>query len=129
MTVPLFTIVIRKAYGLGAAAMAGGTFRNPLFTIAWPTGEFGGMGLEGSVKLGYRAELAAIVDPQERKRVYEEKVAEAYEQGKALNSASLFSIDDTVDPADSRFWVANVLSSVRGNTRPAGKKRGFIDAW
>jgi len=129
MTVPLFTIVIRKAYGLGAAAMAGGTFRNPLFTIAWPTGEFGGMGLEGSVKLGYRAELAAIVDPQERKRVYEEKVAEAYEQGKALNSASLFSIDDTVDPADSRFWVANVLSSVRGKPRPAGKKSGFIDAW
>lgn len=129
MSVPLFTIVIRKAYGLGAAAMAGGTFKNPLFTISWPTGEFGGMGLEGSVKLGYRAELAAIDDPQERKQVYEEKVAQAYEQGKALNSASLFSIDDTVDPADSRFWVANLLKSVRNDIRRAGKKNAFVDAW
>ena len=109
--------------------MAGGSFKNPLFTISWPTGEYGGMGLEGSVKLGYRAELAAIEDPQERKRVYEEKVAQAYEKGKALNSASLFGIDDTIDPADSRFWVSNLLKSVRRDTRGSGKKIAFIDAW
>ncbi|MDP6095150.1 MAG: carboxyl transferase domain-containing protein [Gammaproteobacteria bacterium] len=129
LSVPTFTIVIRKAYGLGAIAMAGGSFKNPLFTISWPTGEYGGMGLEGSVKLGYRAELAAIEDPQERKRVYEEKVAQAYEKGKALNSASLFGIDDTIDPADSRFWVSNLLKSVRRDTRGSGKKIAFIDAW
>lgn len=129
VTVPTFTIVIRKAYGLGAIAMAGGSFKNPLFTISWPTGEYGGMGLEGSIKLGYRAELAAIDDPQERKRVYEEKVAKAYERGKALHSATLFGIDDTIDPADSRFWVSNLLKSVRRDTRRSGKKAAFIDAW
>ena len=66
LTVPFFTIVLRKGYGLGAQAMAGGSFHAPIFTVAWPTGEFGGMGLEGAVKLGYRKELAAIEDPAER---------------------------------------------------------------
>ena len=128
LTVPFFTIVIRKAYGLGAIAMAGGSYKVPYFTVAWPTGEFGGMGLEGSVKLGYRKELAAIEDPQERLKVYEEMVAKAYEVGKAVNNANLFSIDDTIDPADSRWWLVNLLSSIRIQPR-TGKKRPCIDAW
>ena len=86
------------------------------------------MGLEGSVKLGYRKELAAIEDPEARLNRFEEMVANAYEHGKALNQASLFSVDDTIDPADSRWWVASLLSSIR--TRPrTGKKRAAIDAW
>src|SRR5690606_15935481 len=76
-----FTIILRKAYGLGAIAMAGGSYKVPVFTVSWPTGEFGGMGLEGSVKPGYRNELAAIEDPEERKRTYEEMVAKAYDRG------------------------------------------------
>jgi acetyl-CoA carboxylase carboxyltransferase component len=127
--VPFFTIVLRKAYGLGAIAMAGGSYKVPFFTVAWPTGEFGGMGLEGAVKLGYRAELAAIQDPAERKRVYERMVAQAYERGKALNQAAGFHVDDTIDPADSRRWVAELLRSVRPAPRSAGKKRAMIDAW
>ncbi len=128
LTVPFFTIVIRKAYGLGAIAMAGGSYKTPFFTVSWPTGEFGGMGLEGSVKLGYRKELAAIEDPQERLEKYEEMVARAYDVGKAVNNANLFSIDDTIDPADSRWWVASLLSSVRTEPR-SGKKRPCVDAW
>jgi acetyl-CoA carboxylase carboxyltransferase component len=128
LTVPFFTIVIRKAYGLGAIAMAGGSYKVPYFTVSWPTGEFGGMGLEGSVKLGYRKELAAIEDPQERLKVYEEMVAKAYDVGKAVNNANLFSIDDTIDPAESRWWVSNLLSSIRIQPR-TGKKRPCIDAW
>jgi acetyl/propionyl-CoA carboxylase alpha subunit/acetyl-CoA carboxylase carboxyltransferase component len=129
LSVPFFTIVLRKAYGLGAIAMAGGSYKVPFFTVAWPTGEFGGMGLEGAVKLGYRAELAAIQDPAERKRVYERMVAQAYERGKALNQAAGFHVDDTIDPADSRRWVAELLRSVRPAPRSAGKKRAMIDAW
>jgi acetyl-CoA carboxylase carboxyltransferase component len=87
------------------------------------------MGLEGSIKLGYRAELAAIDDPEERKKTYEDMVARAYERGKALNYASLFSVDDTIDPADSRHWVANLLKSVRRHHLRDGKKRPSIDAW
>ena len=128
ITVPFFTIVIRKAYGLGAIAMAGGSYKVPYFTVSWPTGEFGGMGLEGSVKLGYRKELAAIEDPEERLRVYEEMVAKAYNVGKAVNNANLFSIDDTIDPAESRWWLANLLKSIRTQPR-TGKKRPCIDAW
>jgi acetyl-CoA carboxylase carboxyltransferase component len=129
LSVPFFTIVLRKAYGLGAIAMAGGSYKTPFFTVSWPTGEYGGMGLEGSVKLGYRAELAAIEDPIQRKKTYEDMVARAYDRGKALNYASLFSVDDTIDPADSRFWVASLMKSVRRPNPRDGKKRPSIDAW
>jgi len=128
LSVPFFTIVIRKSYGLGGIAMSGGSHHTPVFSVAWPTGEFGGMGLEGSVKLGYRKELAAIEDPAERLAKFEEMVARAYEHGKALNQAALFGIDDTIDPADSRWWVASLLRSMRTHPR-SGKKRPAVDAW
>ena len=83
LTVPFFTIVLRKGYGLGAQAMAGGSFKAPFFTVSWPTGEFGGMGLEGAVKLGFRNELAAIEDPASATKLFEEMVARMYEHGKA----------------------------------------------
>src|SRR6185503_11764382 len=111
LTVPFFTIVLRKGYGLGAQAMAGGSFKAGLFTVAWPTGEFGGMGLEGFVKLGYRSELAALEDPAERKKLFDEMVARMYEQGKALSTASHFEIDDVIDPMDSRKWIQAALGS------------------
>jgi len=129
LSVPFFTIVLRKAYGLGAIAMAGGSYKVPQFTVAWPTGEFWGMGIEGSVKLGYRAELAAIEDPEERRRAYERMVAQAYERSKALNTAAGFGVDDAIDPADSRRWVASLLRSVRPPAPRHGKKRPAIDAW
>src|SRR4051812_16267613 len=102
MTVPFFTIVLRKGYGLGAQSMAGGSFRAPVFTVAWPTGEFGGMGLEGAVQLGYRRKLDAIEDPDARQVEFERLVARSYEAGKALNTATYFEIDDVIDPMDSR---------------------------
>jgi acetyl-CoA carboxylase carboxyltransferase component len=128
LSVPFFTIVIRKSYGLGGIAMSGGSHQAPAFSVAWPTGEFGGMGLEGSVKLGYRKELAAIEDSEARLAKFEEMVARAYEQGKALNQATLFGIDDTIDPADSRWWVASLLRSIRTERR-SGKRRPAVDAW
>jgi acetyl-CoA carboxylase carboxyltransferase component len=124
------TVVLRKAYGLGAIAMAGGSYKEPAFTVSWPTGEFGGMGLEGSVKLGYRDELAAIEDPQKRQERYAEMVARAYEHGKALNQASVFGVDDTIDPAETRTWVANTLKAYKpASPRRTGKKRPFVDGW
>lgn len=90
---------------------------------------FGGMGLEGSVKLGYRKELAAIQDPEERRAAYDKMVDMDYQQGKALQLASYFGVDDTNDPADTRRWVGRLLSSVRPNPRSVGKKRPAIDAW
>ncbi|MGW6910718.1 carboxyl transferase domain-containing protein [Streptomyces sp. NPDC054940] len=109
LTVPFGVIVLRKGYGLGAQAMAGGGFRIPRFTVAWPTGEFGPMGIEGAVRLGYRRELAAIEDVDEREREFARRVAAAYEHGKALNVASVFEIDDVIDPAESRRWISTLL--------------------
>lgn len=129
VSVPFFTIVLRKSYGLGAQAMAGGSFKAPFFAVSWPTGEFGGMGLEGAVKLGYRNELAAIEDPEERRDAFEEMVARSYERGKAVNTASHFEIDDVIDPMDSRRWIARTLASVPPPLPRAEKKRPCIDTW
>jgi acetyl-CoA carboxylase carboxyltransferase component len=129
LTVPFFTIIVRKGYGLGAQAMAGGTFKAPLLTIAWPTGEVGGMGLEGAVRLGFRRELDAIDDPDERQQAFEAMVASAYEHGKALNAASHFEFDDVIDPADSRRWITTALATEPVRPIREGKKRPNIDTW
>ena len=129
MTVPFFTIILRKGYGLGAQSMAGGSFRAPVFTVAWPTGEFGGMGLEGAVQLGFRRELDAIEDPDAREAEYQRLVARAYEGGKALNTATYFEIDDVIDPMDSRRRIVNALEAAPPVPHREGKKRPFIDTW
>jgi acetyl-CoA carboxylase carboxyltransferase component len=129
LTVPFFTIVLRKGYGLGAQAMAGGSFHAPLFTIAWPTGEFGGMGLEGAVRLGFRRELDAIEDDAEREAAFERMVARAYEHGKALNVATYFEIDDVIDPAESRRRIVETLRAAPAPLPRAGKKRPCVDTW
>ena len=129
LTVPFFTIIVRKGYGLGAQAMAGGTFKAPLFTVAWPTGEVGGMGLEGAVRLGFRRELDAIEDDDERNAAFEAMVAAAYEHGKGLNAASHFEFDDVIDPADSRRWITTALAASSPPSPRTGKKRPNIDTW
>ena len=129
LTIPHFTIVLRKAYGLGAQAMAGGSFKDPFFAVAWPTAEFGGMGLEGQVKLGFRNELANITDPKERLERYQTLVARAYERSRAIHQGVSFQVDDVIDPADSRHWVANGLRSVPPKPVRHEKKRRNIDTW
>ena len=129
LTVPNCTIILRKGYGLGAQAMAAGSFKAPTFTVAWPTGEFGGMGLEGAVKLGYRNELAAETDPDKRKKLFDEMVARMYQHGKAVNISSAFEIDDVIDPADSRKWIMAMLRSAPEPLPREGKKRPSIDTW
>ena len=130
LSVPSGTIVLRKGYGLGAQAMAGGGFKAPLFTVAWPTSEFGAMGLEGAVSLGMRRELDAIEDPQERERVFEATVAAAYERGQGLNMAAYGEIDDVIDPADSARWIAMLFDT---HAQPwwtrSAKARPYVDAW
>jgi len=127
--VPFGTIVLRKAYGLGAQAMAGGSFHAGTFAIAWPTGEFGGMGLEGAVKLGYRKELEAVSDAGERRALFDKMVAAAYARGKALSTATYFEVDEVIDPADSRKWVATGLLGAPRRPGHGTKRRPCIDTW
>ncbi len=130
LEIPFGTIVLRKGYGLGAQAMAGGSFKAPLFTVGWPTSEFGGMGLEGAVRLGMRRELDAIEDLQERERIFQATVAAAYEHGEGLNMAAYGEIDDVIDPADSRRWIATLFDPATIDWRKrAGKRRPNIDTW
>jgi acetyl/propionyl-CoA carboxylase alpha subunit/acetyl-CoA carboxylase carboxyltransferase component len=124
LSVPVFCVVLRKAYGLGAQAMAGGSLQHNAFTVSWPTGEFGGMGLEGAVRLGYRKELEAIPDTDAREARYRELVAHSYERGKALSIARVLEIDAVIDPADTRAWLRRGLASAQA--RPSGR---FIDSW
>jgi acetyl-CoA carboxylase carboxyltransferase component len=129
LSVPFGTIILRKGYGLGAQAMAGGSFKAPQFCVAWPTGEFGGMNLEGAVRLGQRRELAAIDDDEERERAFAAMVDRMYQVGKAVNVASHFEIDDVIDPANSRRWITTMLTTAPPPTPRVGKKRPHVDTW
>jgi acetyl-CoA carboxylase carboxyltransferase component len=128
--VPIVSVVLRKAYGLGAQAMVGGSFHRPVLSVAWPTGEFGPMNLEGAVRLGYRKELEAIADPAERAAAFERMVAEAHARGEALNAATLFEIDDVIDPAHTRERIVEALRSLppaeAGGTTG---RRPWVDTW
>ena len=128
-SVPIFSVILRKSYGLGAQAMAGGSFRSPLFIVGWPTAEIGAMGLEGAVRLGYRKELEAVVDDAERQALFERMVAEAYQRGKAINAASVLEFDTVIDPAETRKWIVAGLDAAPPRAPRSGKKRPFVDAW
>jgi acetyl-CoA carboxylase carboxyltransferase component len=127
LSVPFFTVVLRKGYGLGAQAMAGGHFHAPFFTVAWPTGELGGMNLEGAVRLGMRKELDAIEDPVAREQTFQAMVAHAYERGKAINMASLLELDAVIDPAETRAWIVRGLRSAPAARR--GDEGRKVDTW
>ena len=120
LRVPFFSVVLRKGYGLGAMAMCAGGFHSPAFTMAWPTGEFGAMGLEGAVRLGYRKELEAAPEGPQREALYQQLVAKQYEAGQALNMAATLEIDAVIDPADTRGWLARGLASGRVGAPAAG---------
>ena len=126
LRVPFFSVVLRKGYGLGAMAMTAGSFHAPAFNVAWPTGEFGAMGLEGAVKLGYRKELEAQPDGPQREALYETLVAQQYDKGSALNMATTLEIDAVIDPAQTRDWLVRGLQSAP--IRPANGALA-IDTW
>lgn len=129
ISVPYLTLVTRKGYGLGAQAMAAGSFHNPMLTAAWPSGEFGAMGIEGAVRLGAAKQLAAIEDEDERQLVFQKMVDKIYEHGKALNMASYLEIDAVIDPMESRQWVLRALKATPPAPVREGKKRPCIDTW
>ncbi|MCH9835429.1 biotin carboxylase [bacterium] len=126
LSVPMITVVTRKAYGLGAQAMMGGSTKAPLACLAWPTGEFGGMGLEGAVRLGFRKELEAVGDDSERETLFQQMVDRMYDHGKAVNVASHFEIDDVIDPVDTRRWLSTLLDAAP--IAPLGH-RPQVDTW
>jgi acetyl/propionyl-CoA carboxylase alpha subunit/acetyl-CoA carboxylase carboxyltransferase component len=128
LSVPIFAVVLRKGYGLGAQAMTGGTFPAAFFTISWPTGEFGGMGLEGAVRLGYSKELAAETEPAKQKALFETLVGRMYERGKAVNAAQGVDIDAVIDPKDTRAWIMRGLKSMKPWS-PDNRRRNYIDTW
>jgi len=126
LRVPVFSVVLRRGYGLGAMALTAGHFHAPVATVAWPTGEFGAMGIEGAVRLGFRKELAAAA-PEQRAALFDTLVAQAMARGQALNMASHLEIDDVIDPADTRAWLARGLRAAAA--KPLAPRRGLLDTW
>jgi len=125
LRVPYFSVVLRKGYGLGAMGMTAGGFHAPVFNVAWPTGEFGAMGLEGAVRLGYRKELEAVPEGPAREALFEKLVAQQYANGSALNMAATLEIDAVIDPAETRGWLARGLASSKVGELTAR----FVDPW
>jgi acetyl-CoA carboxylase carboxyltransferase component len=109
--------------------MAAGSFDETFFSVSWPTGEFAGMGLEGQIKLGRRAELQAITDIPARRARYDELLADAYAWSRARNAGTVFEVDDVIDPADTRKWLVTGLNSLPPASARNGKKRAWIDTW
>jgi acetyl-CoA carboxylase carboxyltransferase component len=128
LRVPLIAVILRRGYGLGAQAMVAGSLHEPLLTVAWPSAHLGAMGLEGAVKLGLRKELEAIGDEQERERRVRELTAAAEQNAKALNAATLFELDDVIDPAETRACIAATLTAAAGAPEPRAAHR-FVDTW
>jgi len=127
LTVPIFSVALRKGYGLGAQAMAGGTFPAPALNVSWPTGEFGPMNMEGAVRIAMKKQLAAIEDSAERDRTFRAMVARAYASGSAINMAAHLEVDAVIDPADTRAWLARAY---RASPAPPPRPEGvFVDAW
>jgi acetyl-CoA carboxylase carboxyltransferase component len=130
LSVPWLSVVVRRAYGLGAQAMAGGSFHAPILNVAWPTGEFGAMGVEGAVRLALRRELEAIEDDAEREQRVKDLVAQVRSQSGALNMAAHFEIDDVIDPADTRARIVGALAAAPPSpTPPSGRRRTMVDSW
>ncbi|OWU85519.1 carbamoyl-phosphate synthase large subunit [Oceanicola sp. 22II-s10i] len=125
VSVPLIGIVLRKGYGLGAMAMIGGGFKESALTVTWPTGEFGGMGLEGAVHLGFRKELAAVEDPAEKQALFDKLLANFYDIGKAVNYAAAIELDAVIDPMETRRWIVNAITAAP----PTGGTGRFVDSW
>jgi acetyl-CoA carboxylase carboxyltransferase component len=128
LRVPLVAVILRKAYGLGAQAMAGGSLHEPLLTIGWPSAELGPMGLEGAVRLGFRRELDAIADQAEREERVRELTEAAHDRAKALNAATVFELDDVIDPAETRRTIASTLAAATAAEPPEPGHR-FADTW
>lgn len=126
LRVPVFAVVLRKGYGLGAMGMTAGSFHAPVFTVAWPSAEFGAMGLEGAVRLGYRKELQAQPEGPAREALFDRLLAQARESGSALSMAGGLEIDAVIDPAQTRSWLAHGLAGAKV-TEPVGPR--FIDTW
>jgi len=126
--VPFVAVILRRGYGLGAQAMVAGSLHEPLLTVAWPGAELGPMGLEGAVRLGMRRELEKIEDADERERRVRELTEMALENAKALNAATLFEIDDVIDPAETRRVVSATFAAASGSLDQKSGRR-FIDTW
>jgi acetyl/propionyl-CoA carboxylase alpha subunit/acetyl-CoA carboxylase carboxyltransferase component len=128
LRVPFFSVVLRKGYGLGAQAMAAGGLDAPVFTVAWPSGEFGAMGLEGAVRLGFRKELQAQPEGAPRDALFRKLLDQQYENGQAMNMAATLEIDAVIDPAETRDWLIAGLASAANSLRD-GTGGGFVDTW
>ncbi|HEY5582150.1 MAG TPA: carboxyl transferase domain-containing protein, partial [Rhodoferax sp.] len=126
LRVPFFSVVLRKGYGLGAMAMTAGGFHSPLMTVVWPSGEFGAMGLEGAVRLGYRKELEALPEGPQREALFEQLVAKQYDNGSAIHMAATLEIDAVIDPAQTRAWLVRGLQMQGELPQASGLA---IDAW
>ncbi len=132
-SVPLYSIQIRKAYGLGPYAMSGwgSARRMPDLRLAWPSVESGGMSLEGAAYLVKRKEIQAADSPEEALRIRDEYAETMRDASSGLRAARSYQFDDVLMPADTRPRLINLLKALpppdRNPHRFGGLKRHAID--
>ncbi len=106
-TVPRVSIVLRKGYGLGYFAMAGGRAFAADASLAWPTAQICAMSVEGSVDVAFRKEYEAAPDPQARRQ---EMIDEIRGRIGSMRAAEGFGVDEIIDPRDTRRILIETLA-------------------
>ncbi len=113
--VPKITIVVRKAFGFGACAMAGWGGEQSL-VVAWPTADFASLPVQGGVAAAFKSEIEAAPDPE----VALKEIEARYAGGTGpLNAAARFTVHDVIDPRETRDRVVHALSLSRARRAQA----------
>ena len=108
-SVPTMTVVVRKCYGMGG--MATGNAARLNYRIAWPSGEWGSIPIEGGVDAAYRRDIANAEDPDQRRQEIE---AELRSMRSVFRTAESFGVEEIIDPRRTRGYLARFADLAYG---------------
>ena len=108
LSVPTVTVVIRKCYGMAGMATCN---KNGLdLKIAWPSGEWGSLPVEGGVAAAFRREIAAAPDPRQRERELEDELRLV---ASPFRTAEAFAVEDVIDPRETRPYLIRFIDAAQ----------------
>jgi acetyl-CoA carboxylase carboxyltransferase component len=114
-TIPWCAIIMRKCFGIAGGAHANNARYSHRY--AWPSAEWGSLPIQGGLEVAYRAEIETAADPKAKLAEIEERLRRL---GSPFRSAEAFSIDEVIDPRDTRKIVCD-FANVTAGARPVGR--------
>ena len=118
--VPFVSVVVRKAFGVaGAANHKPGSHH---VRVAWPSGDWGSLPIEGGIEVAYKAELAESPDPDAHLAAIKARLNRLRSP---FRSAEYFEIEEIIDPRDTRAVLTRWVQLARRRLRPGGVAFGY----